>query len=262
MFVVHEELLCSQSAYFHEKFQKDRKPIEGECPLCHDAMDLTRSELTFCRSRCGANMHYDCMMNWKEQKVARSEAITCPMCRETWPEEQTEQAFRSSAFDEKAFSCYYGWLYHRHIFFIANPKSDEDDEDERSMMKAYELSRQVRDKTFGKAVLQALCEWFQETEFWPSIDSIILAYKVTTKRSQLRKLIVDVFASQAEPQWFENFDKSEEDRYYLVEFLNDLAIALLRRRTISKDAKQEMENLMDEHCISEQDEEDDDEEEE
>lgn len=94
-------------------------------------------------------------------------------------------------------------------------------------------------------------------EFYPSMDAILPAYEGTTKRSQLRKLIVDVFASRAKPHWFEDFDDSEEDCYYPVEFLNDLTIALLKRRTISKDLKQDMEDLMDEHCISEKDEEND-----
>ncbi|KAL1797512.1 hypothetical protein ACET3X_004118 [Alternaria dauci] len=58
----------------------NRKPIEGECPICYD--ELGRNEaIVYCKSSCGNNVHKACMQNW----VAASKGkATCPYCRAKW----------------------------------------------------------------------------------------------------------------------------------------------------------------------------------
>jgi hypothetical protein len=58
----------------------NRKPIEGECPICYD--DLGEGEaLVYCKASCGNNVHKACMQNW----IAASKGkATCPYCRAKW----------------------------------------------------------------------------------------------------------------------------------------------------------------------------------
>lgn len=58
----------------------NRKPIEGECPICYD--DLGEKESTvYCKASCGNNVHRDCMSKWLAMKS------TCPYCRAKWNED-------------------------------------------------------------------------------------------------------------------------------------------------------------------------------
>lgn len=182
MFAIHEELLCSRSKYFREKLQKGRKPIEGDFPICFEALDLTRSEVTGCRSTCGLNMHHACMKTWKEEKSARSEVMTCPACRQKWAEEN-EQTLLCPELDAKAFNYYNDWLYHRDILFDEEPPAHEYSGEIHAMIETYGLSCKVKDGKFNKAILQSLCELFQETGFYPGEDSVMLVYRFTSKVS-------------------------------------------------------------------------------
>lgn len=63
--------------------ESNRKPIEGECPICYD--DLGDKEATvYCKSSCGNNVHKDCMQKWVA--MSRGKA-TCPYCRAKWAED-------------------------------------------------------------------------------------------------------------------------------------------------------------------------------
>ncbi|KAJ6201899.1 RING finger domain-containing protein [Bipolaris maydis] len=65
-----------------EKQSEDgnRKPIEGECPICYDELDA-KEDTVFCKTSCGNNIHKVCMQNWVA--AARNNA-TCPYCRANW----------------------------------------------------------------------------------------------------------------------------------------------------------------------------------
>ncbi|OAL48702.1 hypothetical protein IQ07DRAFT_588804 [Pyrenochaeta sp. DS3sAY3a] len=64
----------------NEELDSNRKPIEGECPICYD--DLGDKESTvYCKASCGNNVHKDCMMKWLAMKT------TCPYCRAKWVED-------------------------------------------------------------------------------------------------------------------------------------------------------------------------------
>lgn len=58
----------------------NRKPMEGECPICYDELDH-KEDIVYCRSSCGNNIHKVCMQNWTA--AARGNA-TCPYCRAVW----------------------------------------------------------------------------------------------------------------------------------------------------------------------------------
>ena len=53
---------------------------EDDCPICYDPMVKTEAT-TYCRARCGANFHQECIRGWLRQQGQKA---TCPMCREPW----------------------------------------------------------------------------------------------------------------------------------------------------------------------------------
>jgi hypothetical protein len=61
----------------------NRKPIEGECPICYDELD-DKEAIVYCKLSCGNNVHKQCMQNWRA--VSKGKA-TCPYCRAKWEED-------------------------------------------------------------------------------------------------------------------------------------------------------------------------------
>lgn len=62
----------------------NRKPIEGECPICYDELEPGKDAIVYCKASCGNNVHKDCMQKWIA--MTRDKA-TCPYCRATWAAE-------------------------------------------------------------------------------------------------------------------------------------------------------------------------------
>lgn len=58
----------------------NRKPIEGECPICYDELE-DKEHTVYCKSSCGNNVHKDCMQKWIA--ISKGKA-TCPYCRAKW----------------------------------------------------------------------------------------------------------------------------------------------------------------------------------
>jgi hypothetical protein len=58
----------------------NRKPIEGECPICYDELGA-KEAIVYCKTSCGNNIHKGCMQNW--MAAAKGNA-TCPYCRAKW----------------------------------------------------------------------------------------------------------------------------------------------------------------------------------
>jgi hypothetical protein len=64
----------------------NRKPIEGECPICYDDLEPGKEAIAYCKASCGNNVHKDCMQKWIS--MSRGKA-TCPYCRATWATEDS-----------------------------------------------------------------------------------------------------------------------------------------------------------------------------
>lgn len=77
-----------------EELAGNRKPIEGECPICYDELDPKKDNVIFCKTSCGNNVHKGCMQSWI-QVAARGKA-TCPYCRTVW---ETAEVFDGSLGD-------------------------------------------------------------------------------------------------------------------------------------------------------------------
>ncbi|OIW30789.1 SWIM zinc finger protein [Coniochaeta ligniaria NRRL 30616] len=71
------------------KEDRNRKPIEGECPICYEGMEKGEA-LVYCRASCGQNMHKTCLEMWAATKRAQGTVakVTCPYCRTPWEGDQ------------------------------------------------------------------------------------------------------------------------------------------------------------------------------
>lgn len=74
----------------------NRKPVEGECPICCNDFEPESSEtIVYCKAACGNNIHKDCFGQWAATKTGQT--ITCPFCRSPWQgdEDQLKQVAKS-----------------------------------------------------------------------------------------------------------------------------------------------------------------------
>lgn len=53
-----------------ESSDGNRKPIEGECPICYTEFEKNRGEIVYCRGACGNNVHKTCMQIGRLQTLA------------------------------------------------------------------------------------------------------------------------------------------------------------------------------------------------
>jgi hypothetical protein len=74
----------------------NRKPVEGECPICCNDFEPESSEtIVYCKAACGNNIHKDCFGQWAATKTGQ--AVTCPFCRTPWQgdEDQLKQVAKN-----------------------------------------------------------------------------------------------------------------------------------------------------------------------
>ncbi|KAK3330717.1 hypothetical protein B0H66DRAFT_544685 [Apodospora peruviana] len=66
---------------------KNRKPVEGDCPICFSDMESQGNEvIVWCRAACGQNIHKECFEMWAATKRQQASGgnVTCPYCRSVW----------------------------------------------------------------------------------------------------------------------------------------------------------------------------------
>lgn len=73
-----------------------RQPIEGDCPICYVSLRQEETEtddnehtdegshLVWCKARCGANFHEECLDHWAARCLDGMRDVTCPTCRSLW----------------------------------------------------------------------------------------------------------------------------------------------------------------------------------
>lgn len=73
---------------------KNRKPIDGDCPICFEEMESgpSKEALVWCKAACGQNIHRQCFDMWATTKRQSHGpgGITCPYCRSTWESDGEE----------------------------------------------------------------------------------------------------------------------------------------------------------------------------
>ena len=68
----------------------NRKPIEGECPICVMDFEPDKESIVYCKAACGNNIHKQCFGKWAASKKDGAE-LTCPYCRTPWAVEDTTE---------------------------------------------------------------------------------------------------------------------------------------------------------------------------
>lgn len=230
--LVTKEIICI-SNYFRNLLQPRRKAIEGNCPICQEALkegieeDIT--ELTYCASSCGNNFHKVCLDEWERSKANRA-PLQCPMCRQHWDKEGT---YTITAITPRAFIVYYNWLklgyiplrppWNRHLF---TSPTLLDFPDFPELVECYQLGVFISDPKFSKAALQNILRECIDTGTIPNFWAVHTAYAITSVSSPLRKLIVEIYTqlNDMESRWvFINWDE------YPRMFQSDLTQALLQK---------------------------------
>lgn len=125
-FTVHEDLLCATSAIFKNELQKKRKPVSGECPICHEEVDLKVGNVAFCRSQCGQNFHDHCIDKWSE---SQNGPANCPVCRQAWSERPQEiiELWCNENLEATAVQLYCNWLYTKQVQIDEDVVRDSED---------------------------------------------------------------------------------------------------------------------------------------
>jgi hypothetical protein len=149
----------------------------------------------------------------------------------------------------QASEVYQEWIYQQHIALeeIGAPLDDRlAGKEHKRLLRAYLLGVRIEDKLFCNAVLRALTEVFQDTDQYPSAESVSWVYGNTIQSSRVRKLLVDVYAARAGDDWFDGNDGDD----YAMEFMRDLTTLLLSTRSVQKDADNEMRDIRSKYCTT------------
>ncbi|KAJ9640248.1 hypothetical protein H2204_003473 [Knufia peltigerae] len=60
----------------------NRKPTEGECPICYMDLEPKNNRLVWCKAQCGHNLHRSCFDQWVASMPGKE--VRCVYCRATW----------------------------------------------------------------------------------------------------------------------------------------------------------------------------------
>lgn len=81
-----ESPLSKENAEPEESTDGNRKPVEGDCPICFMEFDPEKEEIVWCRARCGNNIHKTCFEQWA--RTQRAQGVRCVYCRSPWEDEK------------------------------------------------------------------------------------------------------------------------------------------------------------------------------
>ncbi|KAF9885335.1 hypothetical protein FE257_013052 [Aspergillus nanangensis] len=65
----------------------NRKPVEGDCPICFMEFEPEKEEIVWCRAACGNNIHKTCFQQWAATQ--RAQGVRCVYCRSPWQAENS-----------------------------------------------------------------------------------------------------------------------------------------------------------------------------
>ncbi|KAH7558100.1 hypothetical protein BM1_05372 [Bipolaris maydis] len=216
-FVIHEDLLCSSSGHFKKLFQKSRKAIKGECSICIE--DLSGFlPVCYCKS-CGQNFHTKCLDDWLQRKA------TCPMCHVDRPiATDSVQSRIWDAANGEPWDAYMQWLYTGVIpVHLKDLGEDNGAKYCQLLMDSYKLGERLEDELFQKAAQKEIVEDVRIASCAIGYHNVGQVYQLTNGASTLRKVLVDMYISQA--------DSTELGLEYPQQFILDIARALLARQT-------------------------------
>lgn len=72
------------------QIDKNRKSIDGDCPICFMPMEQDGEAVVYCKAACGNNFHGECFNHWAASKRASAASVTCPLCRSDWQSDASD----------------------------------------------------------------------------------------------------------------------------------------------------------------------------
>ncbi|KAL8704923.1 MAG: hypothetical protein Q9201_001918 [Fulgogasparrea decipioides] len=65
----------------------NRKPIEGDCPICYTEFDAENEDIVWCKAACGNNIHKQCFEQWARSQTRKAD-VRCVYCRTSWQQDE------------------------------------------------------------------------------------------------------------------------------------------------------------------------------
>ncbi|KAK5132838.1 hypothetical protein LTR08_008554 [Meristemomyces frigidus] len=87
-----------------EEQDGNRKPVEGECPICVVDFEPDSGEaIVYCKAACGNNIHKTCFQQWAATR--KGGQVPCPFCRTAWQgdEETVGQVSKNGAKNQEGY---------------------------------------------------------------------------------------------------------------------------------------------------------------
>jgi hypothetical protein len=133
--------------------------------------------------------------------------------------------------DPDIFKAYIHWLYRNSISVPNRELSGHFDDGYLFLVKTYVLGNRLLDVNFQNAIIDAIWERYMSGDpedgmsLGPGASPTTYAYKNTSERSPLRRLLVDICVHDQCCEWID--DKTES---YTKAFLHDAATGLAYQR--------------------------------
>ena len=173
-----------RSTYFKDRFQKERKVIEGQCVICHGDLDTLKKPLTYCKE-CGNNLHEHCKERWSRT------SNTFPTCRTDWDETPLIRSANLDEVNADGYHVYAQWLYGCNIPTFAADKEDVWLRITR-LVKSHALGEISNDIEFVQVVRKEIVKCSQEIGYVVTA-AIQKAYEITEGPCALRKFFIELY---------------------------------------------------------------------
>ncbi|KAF1843705.1 uncharacterized protein K460DRAFT_342150 [Cucurbitaria berberidis CBS 394.84] len=200
-FTLHEDLICANSKYFKERLQKDCKAIKEGCAICHEQLDPKVDDITFCRAKCGQNVHENCIEECKTSETGRD---TCPMCRKNWKNKTEDPIIVENDLDRDAVQIYIDWLYTGTLHIDENINRGKDDFN-LVLLKAWKVATILKDWNFMYAIIAEYIGTMEDGSnagFW--VSSTKYAFEDENIKS-MQIFVIDAFLVYMRDDWFETW---------------------------------------------------------
>ncbi|KAH6637389.1 hypothetical protein C7974DRAFT_389414 [Boeremia exigua] len=218
LFTVHEDLICV-SPFFRNILQPRRKPVEGDCSICHDALDPETKELTYCSSSCGGNFHRSCIDDLTDH-TPENEVTKCPLCRQPWTfsSDMSHYIHQLPTLDSEGFEIFLEWLY--------NPNTVTGRDATLPLLHACMLGSHFEAQKFHAETKRAVYDSCKRNS-WPDILSIRKIYATGTEPYDLRRAVVALYKCMPPAVLERAFDYPAR---FPPAFTRDLLVALATER--------------------------------
>lgn len=153
-----------------------------------------------------------------------------------WKESE-ERSVSLPDVEADTFRLYLHWLYFKKLPVRREEGWEAASAEYLELAKAYVLGDVLQDFVFNDAVIDAMIDKSRTAEedgarWVPADSTIVYIYNNTMKSSKVRELLLDFYVYSGHEKWIHHGATPEHLPW---EFLRDLAIELLKRRTRPSD---------------------------